>query len=132
MRLPLALISLAVIIFSIGCSGNTESAEGPPEPTKVPFVGEPEPRFVGTWKLDGKDSTYTIRKDGTYSFKGMVSTQGGSFENKFDGEWKANDGQLLFKDGQGAVVPYNYKLEGNKLTLTLTGTMKRETVLLKQ
>ncbi len=122
----LALFTVAGLLA--GCQGS-EDEGGVPEKPPVAFEGKTDPRFEGKWKTADGKSTYDIRRDGTYSFNGKVSTQGGTFDNKFEGAWLIKEELMLFKDGQGNVVPYKFTLDGNKLTLALTGSLKRESVL---
>jgi len=45
------------------------------------------------------------------------------------GSWSVKGDRMLFKDQQGNVAAYGYKLAGSKLTLTPTGTMKHPTIM---
>jgi hypothetical protein len=124
------LIFVALATFVGGCTGASEEGS---EPTKPPvaFEGKPDSRFAAVWKNADGSSTYTLKPDGKYRLESKVKTQGKTFDTNVAGEWVANGDRLLFKDAAGTVVPYKYTLAGNKLTLALTGSMKRETVLTK-
>ncbi|RYG38015.1 hypothetical protein EON81_04855 [bacterium] len=114
----------------VGCAEPDEVSEGV-EPKPPVFEGKAEAKFVAKWKLKGKNSTYDMRADGSYSFAGKVGTPGGEFDNKFEAQWRVNGDKFLMKDRSGNVVAYNYKLEGNTLTLLSVGSLKHETVLIK-
>ncbi|HVL38014.1 MAG TPA: hypothetical protein VM328_01360 [Fimbriimonadaceae bacterium] len=130
MRLrPLACLLLALLMMGCGSSSDDlVEAEKPP----VAFEGKPDERLVGKWQVPADSSTYTFNQDGTYDFVGKVSTRGGSFDNKFTGAWLVKDDRVLFKDAQGNVVPYVFRIEGDRLTLSLTGSLKNETVMVRQ
>ena len=96
------------------------------------FEGKPDPAYVGKYRTSDGRSNYTFGEDGGFELKGKVATPGGMIDQNVKGQWAVNGDRFLFKYGEGNVVPYAYKKEGDKLKLTLTGTMKRETVLVKQ
>lgn len=72
--------------------------------------------------------------NGTYQLHSRVKMPGGPgmIDADSKGEWRLKDKQLIFKDAQGNVVPYDYTLEGDTLTFVSTGKMKNKTVLKKQ
>jgi hypothetical protein len=130
-RLSSCLV-LGAVLFAAGCAGDDSDDIALTEKPPVAFDGKPDSRFAAVWKTANGASTYTLKEDGGYTIEGKVQTPGGSFDNKSAGSWGAKDDVLLFKDEKGNVVPYRYALEGKKLKLTLTGSLKRETVLVRQ
>jgi hypothetical protein len=114
-----------------GCNSDEDGIE--PEKPPVAFEGKPEPQYAATWKTQDDRSVYQIAPDGTYKVDTKISVKGRDpFNSHLEGEWKVNGSQMLFRDKNGAVTPYNMESKGNTLTLTLTGAMKNKTVLLKQ
>lgn len=124
--LPCLLPFLAVMAMtsSVGCTREDEgeTAEKPP----IPFEGKPDAKFVGFWKQTNRDASYDIKPDGTFDYKGKVSTPGGVIDTSFSSTWLVNGDRMLLKDQSGNVTQYKHKLEGNKLTLSSTGSMKIE------
>ena len=49
-----------------------------------------------------------------------------------EGEWRATDDAILFRDAAANVVPYSFELKGDTLTFISMGTLKSRTVLKKQ
>ena len=125
-----AIFILPALFLLAGCSDPDEGLE-PAAPPPVAFEGKPDARFVGTWKVKGRDSTYILKKDGSYSFKGKVSTPSGVIDNSFEATWLTNGDKLLLKDASGNVTPYLFNLEGSSLKLTTTGSLKHETVMVR-
>jgi len=127
------LAALAFVIVAAGCAPPAEEITTV-DSTKVAFEGAPDERFVGAWKSTSSDSTYTMSINGTYQLHSRVKMPGGPgmIDADSKGEWRLKDKQLIFKDGQGNVVPYDYTLEGDTLTFVSTGKMKNKTVLKKQ
>lgn len=114
-----------------GCNSDEDGIE--PEKPLVAFEGKPEPQYAATWKTQDDRSVYQIGEDGTYKVDTKVTTKGQApFNSHLEGEWKVNDKLMLFRDKNGAVTPYIIDLKGNTLTLTLTGSMKNKTVMVKQ
>ncbi|HEY0866446.1 MAG TPA: hypothetical protein VGE01_03660 [Fimbriimonas sp.] len=128
--MKLFAVLFLVVIVSAGCMAPDDATTA--EKPALLFEGLPDSRFVGTWKSDTGNSTYNLKEDGSYHIKSKVTNRGQTFDTESDGEWRAKEDRLLFKDPQGNVVPYLFKLDGRKLTLTMTGSMKGETVLLLQ
>ncbi len=123
--LPIALAVLALF----GCdSGVEEVVDDTP---KVAFEGQQDERFVGTWASEDGKSTYTLESDGKYNLKAKISTPGGAMDTESGGSWAVNGDRFLIKDPAGNVVPYTFELKDGKLTLSLTGSMKTSTVLVK-
>lgn len=120
---------LTLLAFTVGCNTSAEEAEF--DPASVKLEGEPDPTIAGTWKA-GTGATYIFNPDGSYSLRSDVKTQQGAFEVKVDAQWRRNGTRILLEDASKLVVPYEYKLDGNKLTLTSTGNSKTTTVLTKQ
>lgn len=121
--------SLALIISAAGCSAPVEEAEF--DPSQVKLEGEADPALVGTWKSK-TGATYVFDIDGTYSLRSDVKTQQGAFEVKVDAKWRKKGTRILLEDASKLVVPYEYQLKGNKLTLVSTGATKITTDLTKQ
>lgn len=127
MRTVIAL--LVGLSVCLGCGPAADEIlvdEGPP---KVEFKGKPDPRLFGAWSTADGKSTYTFEENGKYTYDGIVTTQGGTFPNKFEGEWSLDGDRVYFRDAEGVVVPYAVSLKDDTLKLTLTGSMKNETVL---
>lgn len=124
----IALVTLSVALIGCGAAGE-ESASIEPA---MEFKGKPEPKFVGTWKAKDRDSTYQLKEDGKYQHTGTVTRQGNTYPNNFEGDWAATDDRIYFKDPAGNPVPYAWKLEGNTLTISRTGTIKSDIVLEKK
>lgn len=122
-------VGLALLVASIACSPPVEEAEF--DPTQVKLEGEPDPAIAGTWKSK-TGAIYTFNKDGSYSLRSDVKTQQGAFEVKVDAQWRRAGTRILLEDASKLVVPYEFKLEGNKLTLSSTGSTKITTELTKQ
>jgi hypothetical protein len=123
-------LSLCALVacFLVGCTESDPYAKPP-----VAFRGEVDKRFVGTWKTSKGDATYDLKADGAYSLEARVSTPGGTLDTKSNGKWLVDKDRFLIEDAQKNVTPYAMQFEGSdKVTLTLTGTMKTETVLLRQ
>ncbi len=118
------------LILTGGCQ--PEETLGSDDPPALKLEGTMDPQFVGVWKSDDKASTYTLKEDGSYSLRSNRKTQQGAFEIKVDGGWRLNGEKLLFEDASKNVVPYDFKLEGKKLTLISSGTLKNRTVLQKE
>ncbi|RYG23054.1 hypothetical protein EON82_15195 [bacterium] len=115
-----------------GCSqGGDDEEVTSTEQNKVAFEGKADPALAGTYKTQDGRMTYTLGKEGDFHLKGKVATQGGMMDQNVDGSWAVNGDKMLFKYND-SVVPYLMKKDGNKLKLSLTGKMKRETVLVKQ
>lgn len=55
-----------------------------------------------------------------------VKGRQGPMEMKVDVRWRLNKDHVLLEDTSKNVVPYFYRLDGNKLTLALTGSLKNE------
>lgn len=127
---PAILASLAATFFIVGCAPTDDEIVGV-DKTSVAFKGEPDKRFVGTWKSTSIDSTYKLAENGTYALHSRVKMPGGPGMINADskGEWRLDGDKLLFKDAQGNVVPYDYTLVGDTLTFTSTGKMKNKTEL---
>jgi hypothetical protein len=125
------VLAAGLVLAVTGCQSSEEGVPTDDRP-KVVFEGKPDERFVAVWNSkETAGNAYTIKGDGTYSYKGVVFMQGKKIDNQFEGEWLVNGDRLLFKDKNGNVVPYAYKFEGDTLTLSLTGRLKRDTVLIK-
>lgn len=124
-----AVVGLALLVSSLACSPSAEEPEF--DPSQVKLEGEPDPAMAGTWKSK-TGATYVFNKDGSYSLRSDVKTQQGAFEIKVDAQWRRSGTRILLEDSSKLVVPYEYKLEGNKLTLSSTGSSKITTVLTKQ
>lgn len=129
-KILLAVTTGLVVFISGGCQPTSADVEEPQKPP-VAFQGKPDAKFVGTWKTVDKRSVYSFKADGAYTIKTHVNTPGGGMDTQTDGSWLADAEHFLMKDKAGNVVPYNFKVEGNKLSLSLTGSMKRETVMVK-
>jgi hypothetical protein len=128
--LPCLALSFALSVgLGTGCEPEESAPTGPPP---VAFVGKVDESLVGTWKTENKKSTYDISKDGAYKLEATITTPGGKMDTKSSGQWLVNGDLLLFKDEKGNVAKYLWKLDGKKLTLSLTGSLKRDTVLLRQ
>lgn len=95
------------------------------------FKGSPDAALAGTYKTKDGRSTYTLASSGDFQLTGKVTTPGGSFDNNVKGSWAVDGDRMLFKYG-GNVVPYKLTREGRNLKLALTGSMKNETVLVRQ
>lgn len=131
----LALLSLLpfLALLLAGCQNARAEEELTETPkTVVAFEGNPDPAFAGEYHSSDGRSVYTFDPNGSFDLRGKVVTNGGSFDNHVTGSWAVKDDRFLFKYGDGNVVPYAFKREGGKLRLTLTGSMKRETVLIKR
>lgn len=130
-RLFVCCLAFAGVLW--GCQSPEEEITSSTA-TSVPFDGRPDPRFVGDWKSADKSADYLFGADGMYHLNKKVAARQGNFQIKVDARWclnKAGD-RILMEDAAKNVVPYTYQLEGNKLTLALTGSLKNETVLFKQ
>ena len=127
------LIFVATLSLSLGiCGCKASDDELSDETPAVSFEGKPDPRFASVWKTQDGNSTYNLALNGDFSLKGKVKTPGGMFDNNVKGKWAVKNDLILFQYNGTDVVPYKYSLAGSKLTLTLTGKMKRSTVLVKQ
>lgn len=122
-------VSLTLVAAIAGCSAPVEEAEF--DPSQIKLEGEPDPALEGTWKSK-TGATYVFKGDGSYSLRSDVKTQQGAFEVKVDAQWRRSGTRILLEDSSKMVVPYEFKLEGSKLTLASTGASKTTTVLTKQ
>ena len=125
--------ALALLVVVSGCAPATDELV-PADKPAVAFKGEADKKFVGVWKSTTVDSTYKLSADGAYQLHSRVKMPGGPGMIDADsaGEWRLDGDKLLFKDAQGNVVPYEYKLDGDNLSLISTGKMKNKTELKKQ
>lgn len=123
-------LTLVAGLAVAGCQ--TEQPEAESTVPQVAFEGSPDSRFVGTWKTENGNSTYSLQPDGSFRLKSTVSTPGGKFDTESNGLWRVKNDHMLFKDADGLVSTYRHELAGDKLTLTRTGSMKTKTVLLRQ
>lgn len=119
---------LIACLFIHGC----QQAETEPNQPVTAFEGSVDSRFVGEWKTENGQSSYTLKPDGSFQLKSKVSTPGGTMNTESKGSWLVKDDRMLFKGADGLVAAYRHSLSGNRLTLSLTGKMKRQTVLIKQ
>jgi hypothetical protein len=99
------------------------------EPKSVSFEGSVDEKLVGTWKSADGSSKYEFDQDGKFRLEGKIRTPGGEIDNKTNGEWKVNNNQLLIKDANGYVIPYDLKTANDELTMTSIGSMKNKTTL---
>jgi hypothetical protein len=118
---------IGLLAVAFGCTPADESAPELERP-KTEWKGEIDDRFVSVWSTDS-GSTYTLTDDGGFHLEGVVKTQGGEFKNDVRGKWLVDGEKMLFQDASGNVVPYMMKLNGDTLTLTTVGTLKKATVL---
>lgn len=130
------VVSIAGLALSLlsgfGCTSPNDELV-PAERPVTAFEGTPDGKFVGTWKSTDGVSTYQLEKDGKYKLDSNIPVRGQSpIQSKSEGEWRVNGDRMIFKDPQGNVVPYSFKLEGETLELSLTGRMKAKTVLKRQ
>jgi len=127
----LGCLALSVTPLIAGCA-KEDDGESAPEKPKIAFEGKPDPALVGFWKQDTRDASYNIKADGTFDYKGKVATPGGTIDASFSAPWLVNGDLVLFKDQLGNVSQYKYKIEGDKLTLSRTGSIKLDTVFHKK
>lgn len=120
----LPILTIFAVAASFGCTREDEGET--PEKPPIPFEGKPDAKFVGLWKQTNRDASYDLHADGTFNYKGKVSTPGGVIDTSFSSTWLVNGDRMLLKDQAGNVTQYKHKLEGNKLTLSGTGSMKIE------
>lgn len=125
----IAIIGLALLCGA--CKGSDDDGSES-KPTAIPLEGSIDPKLVGTWTSQVSNSTYTFSDKGTYHMESKVKGRQGAMEMKVDGRWRLNKDRVLLEDTSKNVVPYSFKLEGNKLTLALTGSLKNEIVLTKK
>lgn len=120
-----------LLVLAGGCAVEADSSAT--QGNSVPFKGVAEERFAGTWKTTNGVSVYELLKDGTYKLESKIAVRGQApFTSRLQGEWRVSGDRMLFKDGNGNVVPYAFVLNGDTLTLTLTGMMKNKTVMKRQ
>lgn len=123
----------AMLASAAGCQTTADATEsGAPAKPAVAFEGTTDEKYVGTWKTPDGKTTYVLAPDGKFTLKSKVSYQGRSLDQNVSSEWRAKDGKIIFKDASGNPAEYSAKLEGNKLTLDLTGKMRNAMVLVKQ
>ncbi|HEY0867318.1 MAG TPA: hypothetical protein VGE01_08065 [Fimbriimonas sp.] len=122
---------LAVAATLAGCVDTGEDEQVSEKPT-VAFEGEKDPRFVGSWKVEKGQSSYVFQDSGDYRYQGVATAMGNTMKIDSKGQWLATPERFLVKDEAGNVTQYAYKFQDGKLTLSLTGTMKQDTVLVKQ
>lgn len=127
--LCLALPLLAALLS--GCSAEDgSSASADVQPT--PFVGRVDERLVGAWKTENGASTYQLEKSGGYRLRAKIKTPGGSMDTDSAGSWLVDGDLFLMKDAAGNVAKYKMALKGDRLTLSTTGSLKRDLTLIKQ
>ena len=127
--LPVA--TLYALTASAGCAKN-DDGDVATEKLPIAFEGKPDEKFVGFWKQTNRDASYDLHADGTFNYKGKVSTPGGVIDTSFSSSWLVNGDRMLLKDQSGNVTEYKHKLEGNKLTLSGTGSMKIEATYMRK
>ena len=72
--------------------------------------GNDEKGIIGTWKYKGLDAAYTFNKDNTGSYKY------GTADRKFKYEDNGTSVKITY-DGDTTGATYEYKIDGNKLTI---------------
>jgi len=132
MRFYIWIVFLVAIVAAWSCQPAEEIIDVQ-RPKVVPFTGKVDPRFVGTWKTDNGMSTYQLKEDGAYVLDSTIRVQGQApIQSHLEGEWRLDGDRLLFKDGNGNVVPYAFTIKDDTLELGLTGKLKTKTVLKRQ
>jgi len=129
-RYFLLTMVLGIVLTASGCKGDN-SSEVVEDPPVVAFEGKPDARFVGAWSRTSGIGIYTFKQDGTYNFKGQIMNRGQKMPVDVNGEWKVKDNLFLIRTN-GAVAKKTFSLAGNQLTLSLTGRMKLDEVLIKK
>ena len=118
-----------VLCFVVGCGPKDEEITSTTANT-VAFEGPPDAKYAGTWKSSNGVSTYIFVADGTYKMDSMIVVRGQKpFPSHAEGQWKVSGDRMLMKDKAGNVVPYALEFKNDELKLTLTGSLKNETVL---
>ncbi len=121
------LVALCAILPMIGCAPpEDEITSAEPPRRDIPFEGEVNPKFVGTWKDIKGDLRYSFDKAGTYTYKGTVNTQAGPQKMDMSGEWLVSGTIMYLKDSKGETYDYDTKLNGDELSLTTKGQKKFE------
>ena len=116
----------------VGCAPkDTDEEITSTEPNSTRFEGKPDAKYAGAYKTVDGLSTYKFGSDGDFTLDGKVKSPSGVFDQHVKGQWALNGDRILFQYN-GTTVPYAYRLAGNRLTLSLTGSLKKETVLVKQ
>ncbi|MBS1707765.1 MAG: hypothetical protein JSS65_03485 [Armatimonadetes bacterium] len=126
------LCAVATALLLCGCNGAAN--EEAPEPKKpvVLFEGSIDKAMVGTWKAEGVDQTYKFFEDGTFTMDQTIRVpKGDPMTTHTKGEWRHNGDKVVIKDAQKNIVPYACKLDGDKMELSLTGSLKVTTKLKK-
>lgn len=124
--------ALAILPLLVVCAIACTPDKAETDPAKRPLTGKPDPRFFGTWKAERGGGTYTFKEDGTYDYASVVTSQGGTFDNRFTAKWSVDGDEILVADRQGLLVGYDYTIDATTLTMTSKGSMKNQTVLKKQ
>lgn len=129
MKLLTGFICLAAL-SGLGCASPSDAEEDDAPKPHVVFEGDVPDRFAGTWKTEDGKSTYQLKRDGSYVLDSKVNVPGRvPIDSHLEGEWRVKGERMLFRDGQGDVVPYLFKIEGDALELSLTGRLKNVTKL---
>ena len=123
------LLASLALFGSWGCGPGTGSDELSAAMPK--FEGKVDERFVGHWKTSDERSKYEFSKDGRYSLESKVRTPNGTLDTKSAGDWLISDDRFLIRDANGNIASYRWTIQGGKLKLALTGSLKNETVLIR-
>jgi hypothetical protein len=77
------------------------------------FAQDASAELAGTWQSDDGAVSYTIESNGDYAKTGA---------NPESGTCTATQNEITFSSGSGDSLVCEYKIEGDKLTLTSAGT----------
>lgn len=122
------VLGLLLVGLLAGCSPGDEGAA----PALKALDGKPDARFAGVWKTESGASTYTFAENGDYDLKARITTPNGPMDTESRGSWSVKGDKFFIKDPGGNIVGYEHDLQGDRLTLTLTGSLRNATVLLRQ
>lgn len=124
--------AVLTLVCQMGCQTGSPVEEAVDDRPRIEFSGNPDPRVAGAYKTKDGVMTYDFREDGTYRTKGRVTTTGGVFDRETTGEWRIDGSRFLMRDANGNVTAYDFNRKPKELKLTQHGSMKRETVLIRQ
>ena len=128
-RIALALGALSLLVTGCQKEADDVDKEKPP----VAFEGSPDAKYAGTWKTEDGVSTYILDGAGTYKLSSKIQIKGQEpMTSHLTGQWAINGDKMLFKDQSANVAAYAFEFQGNKLTLTSTGSLKAKTIMDRQ